>query len=149
LWPFQSSKALVATLCVLTVMSVLWVLVAVLWLDLSAWALTLAGCLAGSMYFGPCHLLPARMTINTRNDARHFIDKFDQMILRMGYVTHDPIDGRGHVHYLSKWHGKLWGWAAWQEQEVDLRWSGHKIEMRGPVIVVEWLRYRLLTERVD
>jgi hypothetical protein len=75
LWPFQSSKALVATLCVLTVMSVLWVLVAILWLNLGALALTLTGCLIGSMYFGPCHLLPARMTITTRSDAHPCFDR--------------------------------------------------------------------------
>ncbi len=71
----MASKALVTTLFFLTAGSVLWILVALLWFDLSGLPLTLTGCAIGSMYFGPCRLLPARMAIKTARDARHFVDE--------------------------------------------------------------------------
>lgn len=89
------------------------------------------------------------MIIITRSHARHLVDETEQMFLKMGYVAREPADGRGHAHYCGKWCDKPGGRTAWPQHEVDMRRSGNKIEMRGPVFLVEWLRYRLLKERME
>lgn len=144
-WPFQSAEVLVTTFCLVGFS--LWALVA-LWADLGALSLSLIGCFIGSMYFGPCNLLPARMTITTRREARCLVDEVEQLILRKGYMA-DESAGTGHVRYCRQWYSPLSKWFAWKELEIDLRWSSDRIELRGPVILVEWLRYRLIRDLAE
>lgn len=123
-------------------------LVALLWADLGALPLSLIGCVIGSMYFGPCNFLPARMTITTRREARCLVAEVEQLILGMGYMV-DHSARAGHVNYCRQWYSGFGRWFAWKELEVELHWSSDSIEIRGPVVLVEWLRYRLIRELAE
>lgn len=146
LWPFQSRKALVTVLCIVTVGSLLETLIVLRWLDPGAlpWALT--GGLLGAIWLGPYRALPARMTIATRSEARYFLNDIKQLVELRQYVAVTPVNDPAHVHFRHKAH---FTWAhrlAWDEQDADLRWKDQQIELRGPINLLESVHRQLLQQ---
>lgn len=145
LWPFQTRKCLIWTVCLLAGGCLAWTAVILLWLDPGALPWALVGAVTGGMYMGPYIMLPAQMTISSRSDARHHVDDVTRAMLRMGYVVGAATSEPGHIHYEPKLSSKL-RWLYWSEQDIDLRHRDNKIELSGPVSKMERLRYHLLKQ---
>lgn len=145
LWPFRTRKTLVWTLCLLTGGSLASTAVVLLWLDPGALPWGLIGGLIGGMSMGPYRVLPAKLTITTRSEARDHVKNITQLMLRRGYVVDKPSGEAGHVQYCPKSRDR-WPWLYWSEQDADLRWRDHQIELHGPVNLMEWLNFHLLKQ---
>jgi hypothetical protein len=65
------------------------------------------------------------------------------LLARMGYMADSPAGAVGHVHYCSKWRDKWHGVLVWEEQNVDSRWDGQRLELHGLIAIIERLEYRL------
>jgi hypothetical protein len=143
LWPFQSRKALMVTLCIQAGGSLVWAAIILLWLEPGALPWVLGGALIGGMYGGPCRSLPAKWTLTTRSDPSSQAENIRRLMLRKGYIVDKPAGTAGHVRYVHKWSfKKLTSWLSY-DNEIDLYCRGNEIELHGPLNVLEWLYGRM------
>jgi hypothetical protein len=96
----------------------------------------------GGIYCGIYRVLPARMTLATRGEARHFVAELKPLILALGYRHSDEPAEAGRLHFCNK----APRWMSWDEQDLDMRVGAHDIVLAGPVVSLELLRARLLRE---
>jgi hypothetical protein len=138
-WPFQSTRALLSTLVILAVglsiMGGFFYLMAPHALRGGLIASTV-----GSLLWGLYPLLPARLTLATRSEARHFTADLQARLLRFGYVASDQPPRPGRFHYRSKM-SRFW---RWDEQDIELLVHDHELVLNGPVTILHLLRARLL-----
>ena len=139
LWPFQTRRAL---LQILTVMAVCLPIVGALayWGNPDALVITLIGAAVSGLY---ClyPLLPARLILTTRSEARHHLADLQARLAKSGYVVSEQPRVPGRFHYYS---GKTHRWFRWDEQNIELLVHEHELVLNGPVIVLRMLRTRLL-----
>jgi hypothetical protein len=139
--PFQSRQALLQILAVLVVL-----------LPIAGWiAYQLAprllpfgvgGALFG-IYWAMYLYLPARLTLATRCEARYVVTDLQALLLKLGYVESGQPRVPGRFHYRSK-QAPFW---RWHEQEVELLVSGYELVVAGPVVVLNWMRIKLLAPK--
>ena len=144
-WPFQTRKTLIWMLGLLAGGTLVDTAMVLLWLDPGALPYVIGGALIGGMYMGPYRVLPAKMTMTSRGEARQHVDAITQMLLRRGYIVDQPTDQAGHVRYCPKSRDR-WPWLYWSEQEMGLHWHNHQIELRGPCNMIEWLHGKLFKQ---
>jgi hypothetical protein len=139
-WPLQSRRALAQTLVVLTVLlsAMGWTVVHLL--DPAGLAPVLFCATTAYFLCGVYPLLPARLNLATRGEARHFVADVQARLIKIGYVVSDQPQVPGRFHYCSK----LPRWLCWDEQEVELLVSEHELVLHGPITVLRLLRARLL-----
>lgn len=106
----------------------------------------LVNCLIGgalcAIYLGIYRVLPARLTLVTRAEARHFMADLQPMILALGYRQSEQPLQPGRLHFCNK----APRWASWDEQDFEVRIGEHDIVLRGPIASLELLRPRLLKQ---
>jgi hypothetical protein len=105
----------------------------------------LGGALIGGMYMGPYRVLPVKMTMTSRGEARKHVETITQVMLRRGYIVDRPTGQAGHVRYCPKSRDR-WPWLYWSEQDMSLRWHDHQIELSGPFNTIEWLHRELIKQ---
>lgn len=138
-WPFQSRRELLHSIALLAVC--LPIIGSIIYLlDPAALESVLIGAVVGSFCCGVYPLLPARLTLATRSEARHFTNELEARLVKLGYVTSDRPPRVGRFHYRSK-RSRLW---RWDEQDIEMLVEGHELVLNGPVAVLSQLRARLL-----
>jgi hypothetical protein len=139
LWPIQTRRALLTTL---TIHAVCLPLAAVFLHFAAPQAvvpLVICGALGG-LYFGLYPYLPARLTLATRGEARHFTADVAIELTRLRYVASEQPRRPGNCHYRSK-TSRSW---RWDEQDIDMLVQDHALVLNGPVFMLAVLRARLL-----
>lgn len=139
LWPFQSRRELLSTTGLLAVgLSVVGGIIYLMNPDAVRGSL-IAGALGG-LCCGVYPLLPARLTLATRSEARHHLTDLQARLVKFGYVASDQPLVPGRFHYRSKM-SRFW---RWDEQDIELLVHDHELVLNGPVAVLGLLRARLL-----
>jgi hypothetical protein len=144
LWPFQTRKTLIWTLGLLAGGLLLDTAMVLLWLDPGALPYVLGGAFLGGMS-AAYRVLPVKMTVTSRGDARQQVETITQLMLSRGYVVDQPTDQAGRVQYCPKSRDR-WPWLYWSEQDMGLRWRDHQIELHGPFNTMAWLHGQLLEQ---
>jgi hypothetical protein len=139
LWPFQSRRELLSAIALLAVCLPIMGTIIYL-LDPAGLESVLIGAVVGSFLCGVYPLLPARLTLATRSEARHFTADLQARLIKFGYVASDQQPRPGRFHYRSK-RSRFW---RWDEQDIELLVHDHELVLNGPVIVLRFLRARLL-----
>lgn len=99
----------------------------------------------GGLYFGVYRVLPARMALATRGEARHFVLDLQRMIVKIGYRQSDAPVQPGHLHFCDN----APRWASWDEQNLAVSIGEREIWLAGPVAALEMLRARLLKQEEE
>jgi hypothetical protein len=139
LWPFQSCRELLSAMGLLAVCLPIMGTIVYL-LDPAALEPVLIGAVIGSFCCGVYPLLPARLTLATRSEARHITSDLQARLIKLGYVASDQQPRPDRFHYRSK-RSRFW---RWDEQDIELLVHDHELVLNGPVAVLALLRARLL-----
>lgn len=99
----------------------------------------IAAALCG-FYCGVYTVLPARLTLVTRSEARHFVTDLQALLPALGYVASAQPMVPGRFHYCSK----LPKWFRWDEQDIELLVHENELVLNGPIAPLRLLRARLL-----
>lgn len=139
LWPFQSRRALLRCLVIL---AVCLPIMAVIVLRTNPYALpyVLICAALGGIISVAYPLLPTRLTLATRSEARHHLADLQARLVKFGYVASDKPLMPGSFHYRSK-HSEFWHL---DEQVTELVVHEHELVLNGPVIIMRVLRAGLL-----
>ncbi len=87
-------------------------------------------------------VLPTRLTLTTRSEARHHLTDLQALLPRLGYVASDQPMVPGRFHYRSKM-SRFW---RWDEQDIELLVHEHELVLNGPITQLRLLRARLLPD---
>jgi hypothetical protein len=98
----------------------------------------IAGSFGGLLWLYP--LLPARLTLATRSEARHHLADLQARLVKFGYVASAQPQVAGRFHYRCK----MPRWLCWDEQDIELLVHDHELVLNGPVTILRLLRARLL-----
>lgn len=141
-WPIQSRRQLVLAAAFISAA-----------LLASAWIVhyffpqyqtgALIGAAVGAVYCGIYRVLPARMTLATRGEARYFLPDLHGLIVSIGYRQSDQPAQPGRLHFCNK----APRWLSWDEQDLDVGIGAHEIILSGPIASLETLRTRLLQQQ--
>lgn len=143
LWPFQSRRALLQILAVMAVCLPIMAAVIVYKGNPNALLYTLIGAAAGGLLGGVYPLLPARLTLTTRSEARHHLADLQGRLVKIGYVLSEQSMVPGRFHYCS---GKTLKRLRWDEQNIELLVHEHELVLNGPVVVLRRLRYKMMPD---
>jgi hypothetical protein len=138
LWPVQSRRALLTMLGVQAVGLPLAAVFAHFAAPQAVVPLVICAALGG-LYFGQYPYLPARVTMATHGEARHFIADVAIELTKLCYVESEQPRRPGSCHYRSK-TSRFW---RWDEQDIDVLVQDHALVLTGPVLVLAILRARL------
>jgi hypothetical protein len=139
LWPFQSLRAVLHSVVVVTVGLSILELVMYL-LAPKAMVAALIGWIIFYLVRFVYTLLPARLTLVSLGQARHVVSDVQDLLIMLGYVASEQPPMPGRFRFRSK-HSPFW---RWREQEVELLVSEHELVVTGPVTSLYWVRIRLL-----
>ena len=140
LWPFQSRRELLHTFALLAVGLPILAATFYLFDPTSSLVPVLIGSTTGGLLCGVYPLLPARLTLATRDEAGLALTDLQARLVRFGYVASEQPKVPGRFHYRSKMP-RLW---RWDEQDIELLVQGHELVLNGPVAMLALLRARLL-----
>lgn len=146
LWPFWSTRQLRLVALLIGVPAAL--LAALLWwLDPKAMPTTVCGAVAGGM-FVVYLVMPARLRLITRGEAKHFIGDMHKVLVTLGYGrSTDPADPARHHYRVVKIPAWV-EWTNWAEADIEFRIGPHDIVIDGPVGILVFMRRRILSRNV-
>jgi hypothetical protein len=137
--PFQTRRALLTILAVQAVCLPCMALFAYLAAPHLMFQIVLGSALSGfTIALHP--YLPARLTLATRGEARHFACDLQALLAKLRYVESEQLERPGRFHYRSKRSRML----RWDEEDIELLVRDHELVLNGPIYILRHLRAKLL-----